>query len=72
MSHRAFEQSLSSDWFGVVRYLYPGKWPITRLYFVGEQGGKFYYAAADHQGVTLPRLNKGMIAVSGKLAGRKP
>jgi hypothetical protein len=58
----------AGDRFNGVRYLYPNKRPITRLRKLGEQGGRFYYAAADDLEASLPP--DGPIVTGGKLSGR--
>jgi len=66
----------TSDRFNGKRYLNAKGRPVTRLRLVGEQAGKFYYAAADDLAAVLPAMIKPVgsatsIAIGGKLAGRK-
>lgn len=58
----------AGDRFNGVRYLYPNRRPITRLRLVGQQAGKWYYAAVDDVEARLPAM---AVAIGGKLAGRK-
>lgn len=65
----------ASDRFNGKRYLNAKGRPITRLRKVGEQDGKFYYAAADDLAAKLPAPAAPpklvSVAIGGRLAGRK-
>jgi hypothetical protein len=63
------------------RRFYPAGRPITRLRKVGDQGGRFYYAAADDLTAVLPAVAHvviapavaapASIATGGRLGGRQ-
>lgn len=62
----------SSDRFSDgLKRLYPTGKPITRLRFLGQQGGLFYYAAADDVAASMPVATKAPVAIGGTLSGKK-
>lgn len=58
----------AGDRFDGVHYLYPNRRPITRLRLIGQQGGKWYYAAVDDLDARLPAT---AVAIGGKLVGTR-